>query len=312
MKIVWTQGAPLSIPRGVHAGGIVGGKLIIAGGSRWPTADRKERLRRVDLYDPLRDNWSRGQDIPRALDGAAGGVLQDRLLVLGGYDGSSVRREIFSGDGRGEWETVALLPSGRALASSAVIGSSVYLCGGTQRPDTLDDDLPTLFRIDTTGTTARVQTCRPFPGEARAIHASATINEALFVFGGASVKNGKVRNSRETWRYVPGTDRWERLQDAPCAIRGWAAVALPRSRSILLMGGYRDDETDSPPGFRKTIWAFDTVRGRWSQAGELPSAVGVTPFGLLKSGLLLAAGGEDAPRHRAANTLRGQIISGGT
>jgi N-acetylneuraminic acid mutarotase len=195
-----------------------------------------------------------------------------------------------------------------------VIDHYVYLCAGTQRPDTLDDDLPALFRIDAGGAgkmAARVKTCRPFPGAARAIHASAASDGALLVFGGALVQGGKVVNSQEVWRYRPKTDLWDRLPDAPCAVRGWSAVAPTGSRTVLLIGGYRDDEWGIPPGFRRTVWAFDTVSGRWSDVGELPFAFGTSPFGLTADGLLLAAGGEDAPRHRAGNTLRGQILEMG-
>ena len=298
----------------MHAAGIIDGKLVIAGGSCWPAPDRKERLRRVDIYDPVQDDWQCGQDLPIGMDGAAGGVVDGRLLVIGGYDGVSARTEVLSGDGRGRWETVAFMPGGRTLASSAVIDHYVYLCAGTQRPDTLDDDLPTLFRIDANGSgqrASRVKVCRPFPGAARAIQASAASGGALFVFGGALVRDGKVVNSPEVWRYMPKPDSWERLPDAPGAVRGWGAIALKGSHTILLLGGYRDDEPGTPPGFRRTIWAFDTIRSRWSTNGELPLAFGAIPYGLTSSGLLLAAGGEDAPRHRAGSTLRGQIIGAG-
>ncbi|HVK03369.1 MAG TPA: kelch repeat-containing protein [Armatimonadaceae bacterium] len=321
IRLSWDEGAPLPQARGGHATGVAGsGELIVAGGSRWPEPDRKERVRRVDAYDPARNVWRRAADLPVAMDGPAGGTVGGRLYLMGGYDGAKCRAEVLRGVGDGvtAWEPFAELPAARSLAAAAAVGDRLYLFGGTRTPDTFEECLPELLCVETTE--RRVRTCRPFPGRAVALAAAAaTPDGRLLVVGGASrTADGKVVNSREAWLYAPSADRWEKLPDAPAALRGASMTSLlaadGNSHHLLLLGGFRDDAPagGAAPGFTRQVWRFDAKAERWEAvAGEMPLAVGVTAFAPVEGGRrIVAAGGEDAPRSRTTRTLRARVAVG--
>jgi hypothetical protein len=61
--LVWRERAPMPRPRTGYMGGVINGRLIIAGGSYWEN-DQKLRTPRVDLFDPSSNTWQAGAPLP--------------------------------------------------------------------------------------------------------------------------------------------------------------------------------------------------------------------------------------------------------
>ena len=81
----WQARAPMPGPvRFSAAVGAVGGLLIVAGGCT-PDEGKVRNLDEILSYNPRTDRWSVIGHLPGALRGACGLVVQNRLLVVGGY-----------------------------------------------------------------------------------------------------------------------------------------------------------------------------------------------------------------------------------
>jgi len=122
------------LPRALeHAGGAVhGGKLWIFGG-RW----RGEgEFKSVFAYDPVRDAWERGPDMPDSRGGHTAAVLRNKAYVLGGerLGAGTVEIEMLVFDfGTRRW-TTAPRPASPALGrhglASAVANNCIWVIGG--------------------------------------------------------------------------------------------------------------------------------------------------------------------------------------
>jgi N-acetylneuraminic acid mutarotase len=78
---VWTTKAPMPAARFAAAGGVVNGKLYVAGGSKTGISPLVSTL---EVYNPATNSWAARADMPTARWDAAGGVVNGVLYVLGG------------------------------------------------------------------------------------------------------------------------------------------------------------------------------------------------------------------------------------
>jgi len=137
----WEAKAPLPAPRGAMVVGAIGDKIYAAGGERrrpfgeavpagaapayLPVAD-------VAVYDAKSDKWQVLPPMKVARDHAMGGVIDGKLLVVGGrdrprYDLTAV--EIFD-PASGTWSDGAPIPTGRSGGNAAALGGVLYVFGG--------------------------------------------------------------------------------------------------------------------------------------------------------------------------------------
>lgn len=122
----------MDLGRANYAAGVIDNHLVIAGGSYW-VLDTKRCTDRVDIYNVRLDSWHPGPRLPLALGyGAVTRIAPSRsILVLGGYDGVSMRREIWCLPSLADtWHYMGELPVSRCLASAAtILGKTVFLGG---------------------------------------------------------------------------------------------------------------------------------------------------------------------------------------
>jgi N-acetylneuraminic acid mutarotase len=95
-------------------GGVIGGKFYVAGG---PGA-RNE----LDVYDPATNRWTTRAPLPRQRWLVAGGILQSKLYVIGGYDGAGFSRTVSVYDpATNRWTDKAPLPAARSQISASAV-----------------------------------------------------------------------------------------------------------------------------------------------------------------------------------------------
>jgi len=83
----WTTGLPgMPTPRGFCVGGVMDGQLYAAGGE---TNTGLGVLNNVESYNPSTNSWSTQASLPTAVNGAAAGVINGNLFVVGGSDVSN-------------------------------------------------------------------------------------------------------------------------------------------------------------------------------------------------------------------------------
>ncbi|CAB1329921.1 unnamed protein product [Coregonus sp. 'balchen'] len=88
----------------------------------------------VEKYDPKTQEWSFLPNIARKRRYVATVSLNDRVYVIGGYDGrsrlSSVECLDYTADEDGVWYTVATMNVRRGLAGATTLGDMIYVAGG--------------------------------------------------------------------------------------------------------------------------------------------------------------------------------------
>jgi hypothetical protein len=130
----WTMGAEIPVLRD-HLSVVAAGDRIWAIGGRVP-----ESLARVDIYDPETDTWESGPDLPQPTSGAAEGVVDGVILVLGGEEaalrGGGIIDRHWMLDTRLEnptWEAAPPPPLAIHGADGAVFQGTMVMVGGASR-----------------------------------------------------------------------------------------------------------------------------------------------------------------------------------
>lgn len=125
--------APLPAARDHGAGAAVGGALFAITGRNGGFSDR------VDIYDPVADEWSVGEPIPTPRAGVATAVLGNEIVVIGGEDLEAplpgVFEEVEAYDPVSDtWRALAPMRTPRHGMGAATVQDRIYVPGGaTQR-----------------------------------------------------------------------------------------------------------------------------------------------------------------------------------
>ncbi len=124
----WYKLSPMRQPRNHTTGGVINGKLYVAGG-------RPGNQDFLEEYDPETDTWTEKAPMPTGRSGIAGAVVGDCLYVFGGEGNPNDPNGIF-------WEVEAYNPqtdtwtqldpmrTGRHGIYAAVIDNLVFIPGG--------------------------------------------------------------------------------------------------------------------------------------------------------------------------------------
>ncbi|KAF8791411.1 Kelch-like protein 5 like protein [Argiope bruennichi] len=112
----WTYCAPMSIRRGGAGVGVINNYLFALGGHDAPILNPGvSRFECVERYDPRTDTWTLVAPMRRGRDAIGVGILGDRLIAVGGYDGQSYLKIVEAYDPQNnEWEEIKELEDGRA------------------------------------------------------------------------------------------------------------------------------------------------------------------------------------------------------
>ena len=85
---------------------------------------------RTHAFDPKTKRWEELPEAPISFGYAAYAVVENRLFVLGGYDGQPKNGKILALSRQGEeyvWEIVGELPQTRVFGWASGLGTSLYL-----------------------------------------------------------------------------------------------------------------------------------------------------------------------------------------
>jgi N-acetylneuraminic acid mutarotase len=194
----WQARAPLPSPRGAMLVGAIGDLIYAAGGEQRrrfgasvpdgaPSA--YEPVADFSVYDPKTDQWKMLPPMKIARDHAMGGVVDGKLVVVGGrdrpkYDIAAV--EIFDPAG-GKWRDGAPMPTGRSGGNAAAIGGSLYVFGGEGNKAS-----PLGIYTETEGYDLAANKWRqfkPMPNPRHSLSA-ATVGDRIYLPGGAPKAGG--------------------------------------------------------------------------------------------------------------------------
>ncbi|MGQ9828463.1 MAG: Kelch repeat-containing protein, partial [Roseiflexus sp.] len=97
-------------------------------------------LDRLEIYDPREQRWYTGPSLPEPRSRYALAAWEGQLYLIGGWDGTSIRSEVFVYDPvRERWDLGPALPQPRRHAGVAVAGGRLYIVGGEGKDGPLRD-----------------------------------------------------------------------------------------------------------------------------------------------------------------------------
>ena len=128
--LAWTEMQPAPLARLEMATAAHGGRIWLAGG----LSPLGEAVTEVEVFDPASGEWTSGPSLPTGIHHAALVSDGDRLLLIGGYLGTSFSQPteivLALGDGSESWEPGPSLPEARAAGAAAWDGERVVYAGG--------------------------------------------------------------------------------------------------------------------------------------------------------------------------------------
>ena len=317
-RLQWEKSTPLPEPRAGYAAGVLDGKLVIAGGTYWEGEKgnwtKKLFSTSTHAFDPSSKKWEQLPDAPTPFGYAAFTVAENRLYVLGGYDGEKESRKILTLERKGSeyvWKTFGELPETRLFGWAFGVGSSIYLLGGVKKFEPTDDVGTCCISKTATNQLQVLNTAEPekgwrelppYPGGKRWLFSAETDGESLWMFGGiySSDAEDPTVKFRQVLRYSFQQETWEKLPPLPQETLTAAPLfPLHVDGKILLMS------------FARTVWQLDLETQRYSKLAPLPEEAFVDRFVWLDN-QIIGAGGEnkiESPRRRSEWTFVGRFDS---
>jgi non-specific serine/threonine protein kinase len=210
-------------------------------------------LATAERYDTATDSWSRGPDLPVAVNHAMAATLDGVLYVAGGNDGRRPSDQVARLDG-GRWRRLAPLPQGRQAGGLVALDGRLYLVGGVVEGGLASDTQVYDPAADRWSPAPRLPTPREHLGAAAA-------RGRVYVVGGRT--GGIGSNLAAAEAFDPGSGRWTAVADLPTARGGLAATATAAGQ-VVAVGG------EAAATFPEAE-ALDTGSGRWRSLPPLPT-----------------------------------------
>jgi len=183
--------------------------------------------------------------------------------------------------------TLAALPHALAYACGAVVGTTAYLAGGLEAPDSTCT-LKNFWALDLTANLPQWRELEPWPGPARILSVAAAADNAFYLLSGCELSappQGKPARTylTDAYRFSP-SEGWRRIADLPKpVVAAPSLAAAPDCSRIIVLGA--DDGSNvgfqpiqAHPGFPKNIFTHPTHTDRWHQTNSAPMARAMTPL----------------------------------
>jgi N-acetylneuraminic acid mutarotase len=317
LKITWSRGP--NLPQGLQdsEGGVIGNTLITVCGfcSGGLEKDNQVKpgiyprgfIKKVIALD-LSDKNARWQYLPEfpgsARQGHTPAIVNDQLYLWGGFNYTSPfcyadGWRLSKGQGGWSWDPLPPLPWNVSSASTAVIGTKIYLFGGADYDGevgfhTVADrkgGVPRLgarlLVIDTQNLDAGWRELPQCPGTPRFVHSFQAAGGKIYLIGGA--QGLPTYTIVDNWKFDPATNRWSRLRDLPIASGNFpkSTNLLFADRYMILPGGYQygkvidPDGTTRPPygkpsnlnpgtGLYNDVFVYDIQTNTFGTADKMP------------------------------------------
>lgn len=202
----WSAGPASPRIRFASAAAALGGKLHVIGGWNYDNA-ASGSLASHDIFDPVAGTWTAAAPLAVARNAAAAAVLDGHIVVIGGRapgiranDQTSLASCEIYDPAADRWTAGPGLPQARAGLAAVTLGGRVYALGGESTPGGV---LASVLRLDSlTGTWTALA---DMPQAAHGL-AAVVVGDDILVMGGFTAPSDTVgTESRQCWRYTPGT-----------------------------------------------------------------------------------------------------------
>jgi len=232
---VISEGPAIPISAAGHAGGMVAGDPVVAGGSHW-SADKSTKRWLHECFVFRDGKWSPGPSLPHPWSDCAYASFPGGMIIAGGNDGKNPIDKVLQLNGSPDhpaWKPLTSLPETIEAASGAIISNTIYVAGGYAggKPSSR------LWALDLSVPGAAWKSLAPLPAPGRGWAAMVAVDSKLYHFGGFVYPpfTEKVTVFGDAHCYDPSQDKWTRLEGFDMTGYGWTATAVD-NQSIMLTG----------------------------------------------------------------------------
>src|SRR5262245_42496650 len=311
----WHQLPPLPDREGFAGSfaGVSSGVLLVAGGANFPgkrpwEGGLKHWHDTVFALKPGATGWRTAGRLPAAGGYGVVASTAEGLVLAGGGDAHRAFAEVWLVQWNGReavFTAWPALPRPLTQATGAVVGRTLYVAGGIDRPEATEAQR-VFLALDLDRRGKGWQELPSCPGAERILAVAAAHEDAFYLFGGARLladAAGKVQREwlRDAWRYT-ARGGWKRLADLPRP-----AVAAPTpapfvAGRLVVLGGDDGAQVGVAPaehrGFSREVLAYDPAADVWSSFNGLPFSHVTTPA-VSWGNKIVVPGGEIRPGVRS-------------
>ncbi|MDH5527333.1 MAG: hypothetical protein OEY97_08520 [Nitrospirota bacterium] len=241
----WDEAAPMPTLRSGAVTAVIDGKIWVIGGGFCKPDGKFRFLPTVEIYDPVRDEWSTGPDMTQPHDYPACAQLNGTIYIIAGHhpdatEGGPSSDPAFGYTerlvkGASAWEQVADLPIPRFAAMGFTWGGKIHAIGGCRYVAEVDG-IRDFDRIDVfdpaTGTWSTPDFTMPWPAAA---HGVAHRGDTVYVVGGYSGPG--IHDKAVQFSIANGSHKDLPSLDAPRAAMGMAII----DNRLYAVGGWKGD-----------------------------------------------------------------------
>ncbi|MEK7767431.1 MAG: hypothetical protein AAB368_14470, partial [bacterium] len=274
VPLAWSARAAMPTGRSGAAGGVIAGRLYVAGGynGSYQTATHE--------YDPVGNAWTTKTAMTTARDQAGGAALGGKLYVMGGFNGAYLASMAAYDPATNSWAAKASMSVARSALAAVALGGRVYAIGGT-------DGSPR-NNVEEYDPATNTWVSRSNILTARSGLAAAVLGGKILAIGGL---NGAALGTVE--EYAPETDQW--TAKANLGTARWRLAATAANRNVFALGGH-----DGVVTYLPTVETYDPGTGAWTPAPTLLNR----RYGLVAAALrdgVYAVGGFDSSSYLTVN-----------
>jgi N-acetylneuraminic acid mutarotase len=279
------------------------GTIVVAGGLRsGPDHNRRfTTLAGTALFDPSRNEWTTGPDLPAPRHHLVLGTAAGRVYGFGGFVGEELGRnafqfrdDIYTFDGE-EWARVGSMPRPLGETVALSVDDRIHLVTGSLHGATEAEQGATGTHLVYDAAAGAWSEAAPAP-TARSSATGAVIDGQLYVAGGRRRTANGITNLGVLERYDPAADAWTTLAPLPRPSGGLAGAAL--DGTLYVFGG---EYFSDGGGVYEHTWAYDPQADTWTERPPMRTPRhGLAAAAL--DGRIFAMGGNTAAAIGAATT----------
>ncbi|MEM9801404.1 MAG: Calx-beta domain-containing protein, partial [Planctomycetota bacterium] len=225
-----TLGAVRPHTGGGHAAEVVDGRIYLFGGFEGGAAGR------VQIYDPVSDQWTLGAPMPWNAGGCATATIDGTIYVAGGVapGGGSVANVAAYDPIANDWTPLGALPTAVHMAAAGTDGSRFFLFGGREgnlAPQSGIAEVQVYDPVAASWQTSSAAEVAPLPAPRSSTGRAVFWGDEFYVLGGAD----GMTTFDEVYAYEPASDSWREDRSMPTS-RQAISPALFQGR-IFVHGG---------------------------------------------------------------------------
>lgn len=295
--------------------GVVGNRLLVAGGANFPdgfpwTGATKVWHRDLYLYDFSTKEWKIFNDfLPQPAAYGLSFRVGEGILIVGGNNADGGLRSVNlismeKGKPTLKEGIYPDLPFPLSNAAGDIVGSKIYIAGGI-RSDHGERSSHTFLTLDLADISAGWQELKGWPGPDLGFCVAAGCDDKFYLFGGRDFGPDKeLTINLKGYEYDPLKGEWSEL---PGEFPVMAGTAAGGDGEIWFFGGVEKILPTDPnhPGFPRKLRRYSPSEGRLETVAESPYPIAVTTTCVpLDPDSYIVASGEERPGVRTPLLLR--------